>query len=158
MYDIYPAQRPLRWHTTVYSAVARTASRYLSVAGAVTFSRHAHTASLAHPAALVICSPAPGGGCVANPLERSVRPESLTAKPRPLLGRAPWLVARFEMMLWGAHISSCGWAPRRARGPPGLPAAFDPRPGVLYRCSTCRQTVFCPAIAPCLLSALHSIT
>jgi len=105
LYDIYPAQRLLRLLATVHPALARTASRYLSVGGAVTFSRHVHTASLAHPATLVICSPASGGGCVANPLERSVRPESLTAKPRPFLRRAPWLVARFEMMLWGVHIS-----------------------------------------------------
>ena len=96
--DIYPTRLLLRLHVAAHPATARTAPRYLSVGGAVIFLRHAHTPSLAHPAAFVICKPAPGGGCVASPLELLVRCVSLTAKPRPFPRRAPWLVARFEMM------------------------------------------------------------
>ncbi len=45
--------------------------------------------------------PAPGGGCVANPLNLQGSPLSLTAKPRPPPGRVLWLVARLEMITTG---------------------------------------------------------
>ena len=90
-----------------------------------------HTISLAQKGFLVQRrTPAPGGGCVASPLDFESRTSSLTAKPRPEPDEGPRPVNQARPVACGSlrnddhqgRISlPCGWAPQSARGPPGAP-------------------------------------